>query len=211
MQIKHLVVTELQENCYIVWNDAGDCVVIDPGDAAPVLAFLAEQNLKPALIINTHGHCDHVMGNTAVRKATGALICIHALDAPMLASAIDCLAYWAGWPYEEHEPDFLYAEGETIGTGDLKFEVLFTPGHSPGSCSLVNRDENVVFSGDLVFRDSVGRPDLPGGDEKILLESIRTRFLTLPDDMKVYAGHFAQTTVGRERQKNPFLRPLSKT
>lgn len=209
IHIEMLVVTELAENTYIVWNDAGDCLVIDPGDAVPVLKFLKQQDLKPSMIINTHGHIDHVAGNTAVRKATGARIGIHAMDAPMLSSALYCGAQWVGWPYEEHQPDFLYAEGETVGTGELQFEALFTPGHSPGSCSLVSRTEGIVFSGDLVFMDSVGRSDLPGGDEATLFESIRDKFLLLPDAMKVYPGHGPETTVGRERRLNPFLSSLS--
>jgi glyoxylase-like metal-dependent hydrolase (beta-lactamase superfamily II) len=206
------VVTPLDENCYVLWNEDGDCVVVDPGgEAERILAFLDEHKLKPQVILNTHGHIDHVGANADLRDATGARIGVHPADAPMLSSSILCGAQWVGLPYREHAPDFVYNEGDTVGTGALMFEAYHTPGHSAGSCILVNRENAIVLGGDLVFAGGVGRWDLPGGDQGVLFESIRTRFLTLPDDFHVFPGHGPSTTVGTERRTNPHFAGLEKS
>jgi len=210
IHMKALVVTPLEENCYILWNDASDCVVIDPGgDAEVIVGFLRAQALTVDLIINTHGHIDHIGANVELRETTGAQICIHPHDAPMLASAVLSGASWIGLPFTEHQPDFLYHEGDRVGAGAIQFEVFHTPGHSPGSCILLNRDEKLLVGGDLVFAGGVGRWDLPGGDQQVLFESIRTKFLPLPDDVRVYPGHGHSTTVGTERRTNPYLQGLA--
>ena len=209
IHVHTLVVTPLEENCYILWNDAGDCVVVDPGgEVERISAALAERGLKPQLILNTHGHIDHIGANADLRDATGARITIHALDAPMLSSSLLCGATWLGMDYREHTQDFLYAEGEMVGAGGIQFEVFHTPGHSPGSCILLNRENRILMGGDLVFEGGVGRWDLLGGDQEVLFTSILEKFLPLPDDVKVYPGHGPATTVGRERRSNPFLVPL---
>jgi len=211
IHIQSLVVTPLEENCYVLWNDAQDCIVIDPGgDVDHISAVLEKQKLRPQLIINTHGHIDHIGANADLREQTGARIGIHPMDAPMLQSSLLCGAQWLGMEYREHSPDFLYAEGQTIGTGALQFEVFHTPGHSPGSCILLNRANNFLVGGDLVFAGAVGRWDLPGGDEDTLFQSILQKFLPLPDEVRVYPGHGPATTVGAERRNNPFLIPLER-
>lgn len=211
LHLHSLVVTPLEENCHIVWNDTGDCVVVDPGgEVDRILEALHERDLRPGLIINTHGHIDHIGANAELREATGGRICIHPLDAPMLSSSILCGAQWLGLPYREHSPDFLYNEGDCVGAGTLQFEVFHTPGHSPGSCILLQREANVLFGGDLVFAGSVGRWDLPGGDQQTLFMSIAQKFLPLPDDMVVYPGHGPSTTVGHERRTNPIVAPLDR-
>jgi glyoxylase-like metal-dependent hydrolase (beta-lactamase superfamily II) len=192
-----------------VWNDAGDCVLVDPGgDEDRIIAALRQLQVKPGLIINTHGHIDHIGANAPLRGHTSARICVHALDAPMLSSAILCGAVWLGLDFTEHQPDFLYAEGESIGVGELQFEVFHTPGHSPGSCILLNRPAKILLGGDLVFAGGVGRWDLPGGDQEVLFDSIARKFLPLDDDVVIYPGHGPSTTVGRERHTNPFLSAL---
>ncbi len=209
IHMRTLVVTPLQENCYILWDDARTCIVVDPGgEVDRILSALAERDLHPALILNTHGHIDHIGGNPALREATGAKIGVHPADAEMLSSSLLCGAQWTGLPFTEHQPDFLYQEGETVGAGDLLFEVFHTPGHSPGSCILLNRAEKILLGGDLVFEGGVGRWDLPFGDQQVLFKSIREKFLPLPDDVKVYPGHGPSTTVGAERTGNPFLASL---
>lgn len=207
IHIQHLVVTPLEENCYILLDDHGNSIVIDPGgEAERILQTLQKQSLKaPEFILNTHGHVDHVGANSEVRNATGARIGVHPLDAPMLGSALLCGAEWIGLPYIEHEPDFLFTEEETVGTGELRFEVFHTPGHSPGSCILLNRENRILIGGDLVFQGGVGRWDLPGGDQETLFRSIRDKFLPLEDDIVVYPGHGPATTVGTERRSNPFF------
>ncbi|MGI8906204.1 MAG: MBL fold metallo-hydrolase [Candidatus Sumerlaeaceae bacterium] len=211
VQIHTLVVTPLEENCYVLWNGDADCVVIDPGgEVERIWAFLSEQKLCPQLILNTHGHIDHIGANAELRDLTRARIGVHGLDAPMLDSAVLCGAQWIGLPYREHKPDFLYADGQTIGSGKLQFEVSHTPGHSPGSCILLNRANRILMGGDLVFAGAVGRWDLPGGNEEVLFQSIADKFLPLADDMQVYPGHGPATTVGAERRSNPFLAPLER-
>lgn len=205
--IQHFTVTELEENCYVVWDEQSrDCVVIDPGgEVERIERFLGDQKLAPALILNTHGHIDHIGGNAQLRRATGARIGVHAEDAPMLSSRLLCGADWLGWSFEEHLPDFLLLEGSNITSGSLVFEVAHTPGHSPGSVSLYLADAGHVFSGDLVFRGGVGRWDLPGGDQAVLMKSIREQFLSLPDAVHVHPGHGPATTVGLERRTNPYF------
>lgn len=207
IQFQVFTVTELQENCYVVWdNTTSDAVVIDPGGEAELIAaFLRDRALSPRLILNTHGHADHIGGNAALRAMTGAPIGVHPLDAPMLSSRLLCGADWLGWEFEEHQPDFLLAEGEPVEAGSLRFEVAHTPGHSPGSVSLYLKDEGLLFSGDLVFLNGVGRWDLPGGDQVALFRSIREKFLALPDDTRVFPGHGPETTVGYERRTNPYF------
>lgn len=211
MRVHTLVVTPLEENCHILWNDAGDALVIDPGgEVGRIVAALQERHLQPRLILNTHGHIDHIGANADLRDSTGARIGIHPIDAPMLSSSLLCGATWVGVPYREHAPDFLYEEGERIGVGELQFEVFHTPGHSPGSCILLNRDARLLIGGDLVFAGSVGRWDLPGGDQETLFTSIAQKFLSLPDDVTVYPGHGPRTTVGQERRTNPIVAPLDR-
>lgn len=210
VSFQYFTVTPLEENCYVVWDDeTRDAVVIDPGGEADlILTFLKDRALNVRLILNTHGHIDHIGANAALRTATGAPIGVHPHDAPMLSSRLLCGADWVGLPFEEHSPDFLLAEGEAVGEGALRFEVTHTPGHSPGSVMLHLPEAGLLFSGDLVFAGAVGRWDLPGGDQQTLFQSIREKFLALPDSTRVLPGHGPGTTVGYERRTNPYVAPL---
>jgi glyoxylase-like metal-dependent hydrolase (beta-lactamase superfamily II) len=206
-QVETLVVPPIYSNCYIL-HEARNAVVIDPGGIADeIMAIIHNRNLRVEAILNTHGHIDHVAANAEIRRQTAAPIHIHADDAAMLASSTLCGAAWSGLSYEEHQHDKLLVPSEICNTGRFQFTVQHTPGHCPGSVCLIVPDQKLVFSGDLVFRDSIGRSDLPGGNEAVLKDSLRW-FLTLPDDYHVYPGHGASTTVGRERKNNPFLRRL---
>lgn len=201
-----IVVPPLYSNCYIVADENGECVVVDPGgEVDEITKLLEERGLNLKMILNTHGHIDHIGGNAELRRRTGAKIGIHPIDAPMLGSTILCGAEWTGVPFEEHKEDFLFEDGDVITVGGMNFRVLFTPGHSPGSCCLYLEDKKVLFAGDLVFMDAVGRWDLPGGNKETLFTSLKEKFLTLPDDVTVFSGHGAVTTVERERRHNPFL------
>jgi len=209
VNIETIVVPPIYSNCYILADEAGHAVVIDPGGLPEEIMRMVEaENLTVEAIINTHGHIDHVGANAEIRRRTGAPIYIHEADAAMLSSALLCGANWAGLDYEEHTHDKLIVPGEPLNTGHFEFFVQHTPGHCPGSVCLV-MSQGLVFSGDLVFMGSIGRSDLPGGDEAVLMESLRW-FLTLPNAFKVYPGHGAATTVGRERADNPFLRRLGR-
>lgn len=209
LHVETLVVPPMYSNCYIVYDDPGNSVIIDPGGLTEdILQVVEQKKLCVQAIINTHGHIDHIGANAAVRRGTSAPIHIHSDDAAMLTSRLLCGADWSGMPYEEHVHDRLLMPGVTLHTGNFRFDVVHTPGHCPGSVCLVMPEHKTVFSGDLIFMDSVGRWDLPGGNETVLRKSLRW-FLTLPDDYQIYPGHGAPTTVGRERQLNPFLRGLS--
>lgn len=211
IHLQVFVVTALEENCYVLWTDGGDCVIVDPGgETERITAFLDSKSLKPQLIINTHGHIDHIGANADLRDATGARICIHPADAPMLESSLLSGAQWVGLPYREHSADFLYNEGDAVGAGAIQFEVFHTPGHSPGSCILLNRANKMLMGGDLVFAGGVGRWDLPGGNQEMLFRSISEKFLPLDDDIRVYPGHGPSTTVGVERRTNGYIAPLER-
>jgi glyoxylase-like metal-dependent hydrolase (beta-lactamase superfamily II) len=179
--------------------------VIDPGDDADrILAGAKKANLRIAHIINTHGHFDHVGGNRQLKAATDAELMIHPLDAPMLKQLGRMAGAFGLSAENSPAPDRLVEDGHTIAVGDLRLEVIHTPGHTPGGISLhVN---GCVFVGDTLFQGSIGRTDFPGGDFDTLLTSIRTRLFVLDDTTTVYTGHGPDTTIGTEKRFNPFAR-----
>jgi len=203
--LKMLVVGPIQANCYILGCErTKQAAVIDPGDDVDqILTALAKDELRLVSIINTHGHFDHTGGNKALKAATGAELLIHRADAPMIAHQGSGAAAWGMNIENSPPPDRYLEEGDSITVGDITLTVLHTPGHSPGGISLVT--DKMVFVGDTLFAGSIGRTDLPGGDYEGLLEGVRTKIFTLGDDVAVYPGHGPQTTVGQEKQYNPFF------
>ncbi len=205
MLIETLIVSSFQTNCYIVAAEAStDCAVIDPGDdAARILESLREKNLRCEKIFLTHGHIDHVGAAGEIAVRTGAAVYVHRAEKIVLRS-LPVQAGLFGVPVPGRIPQKQYLEGgESIPAGGLEFTVLFTPGHSPGGICLLTGE--AVFAGDTLFQESIGRTDLIGGSYEKLLDSIRTKLLTLPDDTVIYPGHGPPTTIGAERQFNPFL------
>lgn len=204
--IKELAVGPLMTNCIILGCEkTREAVVIDPGDETErILLSIADSKLKVKYIINTHGHFDHVGGNRKMKDATGADILIHALDAPMLSRlAVDAVAFGIS-AENSPPPDRTLEDGETITFGRIALKVIHTPGHSAGGISLYT-DGN-VFVGDTLFAGAIGRTDLPDGDYNTLLSSIRNRLFTLGDDVLVFSGHGPKTTIGKEKDSNPFVR-----
>jgi glyoxylase-like metal-dependent hydrolase (beta-lactamase superfamily II) len=197
------------ENTYVVWRAGqSDAVVIDPGfEPQPVLAKLAEERLTPRLILNTHGHVDHIAGNADLKRAfPAAPLLIGAGDAAMLTEPQLNFSAWAGVSVVSPPADRLLSEGDVVEAAGLRLEVLEIPGHSPGHVVYLLRDDPpVVFGGDVLFRGSIGRTDVPGGDLDQLLSGIRAKLWPLPDAAVVYPGHGPATTVGHERRTNPFL------
>jgi len=200
-----------QENTYVLYDDTKECVIIDPGcytagEKEQLAAFIENADLKPVLLLNTHCHLDHVFGNAFVAKKYGLDLVIHKGELPVLA-AVPEVSKMYGVPNVEESPaptKFLEG-GDVVEFGESKLEVLFTPGHSPASISFYSRKDGFVIGGDVLFQNSIGRTDLPGGDFPTLIRSIKEQFFPLGDDVRVYSGHGPATTVGAERQGNQFL------
>lgn len=205
MLIKSMAVGPIQANCYILGcEETREAAVIDPGgEADRILSSLAESSLTLKLILNTHGHFDHVAANRRVKEATAAQILIHALDAPMLDNLAASAATWGLSAENSPQPDRLVAEGDTVTFGKESLSVIHTPGHTPGGVSF--RIDHMVFVGDTLFAGSVGRTDFPGGDAGTLKNSIQQKLFTLGDSVTVYPGHMGTTSIGQERQHNPFV------
>jgi glyoxylase-like metal-dependent hydrolase (beta-lactamase superfamily II) len=206
MLLRSFVTGPLETNAYLLADrEEGGAIVIDPGgDPAEILAFLAAERLTCRFIVNTHGHFDHISGNRALKAATGASLLVHGDDLPMLTEAVSHARLFLMRAENSPPPDRVLADQETVQVGAVTLRVLHTPGHSPGGITLVT--PGAAFCGDLVFHGSVGRTDLPGGSERILLDSIRRHIATLPDDTVLYPGHGPETTVGLEKRQNPFFR-----
>lgn len=198
MLIKTLPVGQIEANCYIVTDeDTLECVVIDAGDESnTIMDYLEDRKLKVKYIFLTHGHFDHTMAANAVHEETGAPICMHRLDANATISS-------APFRFNPPADTIWYDEGDTFTVGSLKFEILHTPGHTPGGVTI--RCGDALFTGDTLFRDSCGRTDLPGGDMSVLMKSLK-RLSDLPGDYEVYPGHMDSTTMSRERLYNYYLR-----
>ncbi|MDU4960640.1 MAG: MBL fold metallo-hydrolase [Sporomusaceae bacterium] len=205
MKIRRLEVGALGTNCYIAWcEQTRQAIVIDPGgDADQILAVIQQENLAVAFIVNTHGHADHIGALTQVRQETGAPVLIHQADAAMLTSSSQNLSAYMGPGLTCQPADRMIREGDVIRFGNAALTVLETPGHTPGGICL--KGEGVVFSGDTLFAESIGRTDFPGGSYSQLIRHIREKLLILPDDWVVYPGHGPETTIGWERKMNPFI------
>jgi glyoxylase-like metal-dependent hydrolase (beta-lactamase superfamily II) len=209
MQLHTVVSMPFSENTYIVWQAGStEAVVIDPGfEPGPVLEKLADEGLTVPLILNTHGHVDHIAGNADLKAAfPNAPIVIGAGDADLLTDPLLNMSGLSGVPICSPRADRLVREGEVIESAGFRFEVFDIPGHSPGHVVyLVRGDPPVVFGGDVLFRGSIGRTDFPGGDLDLLLAGVRAKLWPLPDGTVVYPGHGPVTTVGHEKRTNPFL------
>jgi hydroxyacylglutathione hydrolase len=203
MRYQTVVVGGLETNCYLVYCETTrECAVVDPG-AEHELIFLAiaEDELKPVLLINTHGHVDHIGANRDVKEHFGTPIAIHSADAPMLGKVQQLeLRLFLG-AKDSPAADRILRDGDAVRIGTGALRVLHTPGHSPGSIAL--RADGFLLSGDTLFMEGVGRTDLPGGSRTQLVKSIREKLMTLPDDLVVLPGHGPHTTIGHERENNP--------
>ncbi len=204
---KGLTVGLLEVNCYILGDEeTKEAVVIDPGgDEDEILEVLKYNKFNLKLIIDTHGHFDHVDANQPLKAATGAKIAIHEADAGMLDKPSAEAMFFTGNRLRTSQADILLKENDILTFGQYRLKVLHTPGHTPGGISLVLEDHPYVYVGDLLFAGSIGRTDFPGGSYDALITAVRTKIFPLGDNYSVYPGHGPVTTVAQERQYNPFF------
>ncbi len=205
MRIEAIPVGPLQVNCFVVWCPATrQAMVVDPGDEPGlVLDVLEEEGLSLKMVVNTHGHFDHIGGNRGVLEEAGGELLIHENDAPLMKTAPEHAALYGLQAVLSPEPTRLLSGGEVLELGELTFQVVFTPGHSPGGICLYGQGH--LFSGDALFAGSIGRTDLPGGDHHQLIDGIRKHIMSLPEGTVVHPGHGPDTTIGREIDVNPFV------
>lgn len=210
MLIKCFTFNPFQENTYILSDSTRECIIIDPGcfnasERNEISDYIQSNGLQPVKLINTHCHIDHILGNKFIKEKYNLQLGIHPLEVPILGLGEASSKMWSV-PYETSpQPDYFIEEGETINFGESILQVLFTPGHSPGSICFYSETNRFVISGDVLFYGSIGRTDLPGGNHETLIKRIKTQLFPLGDDLKVYSGHGPATTIGFEKMNNPFL------
>ncbi len=209
MQLHCFTFNAFQENSYIVWDDSGECAVIDPGcyDAAEkqeLSAFIADNKLTVKLLLNTNCHIDHVLVNDFVKEKFVAPFLIHPHDEPVLRSVKAYAPTYGYTQYREALPDGWLTEGRPVSFGLTQLDVLFLPGHSPGHVGFYHAAGETLLAGDVLFRGSIGRTDLPGGGFDTLIQSIHQNLFVLPDTVMVYPGHGPATHLGDEKVSNPF-------
>ena len=210
IHIKAFTFSPISENTYVLYNNDGKAIIIDPGCYFPneqetLKNFLTDNSLTPVYLLNTHCHLDHVFGNKWVHETYGLEPHLHPNEEAMLALAPVSGERW-GLPFQNYTgPLHFLNDGDTVLLGETEIQVILAPGHSPGSICFYIPSQGDLIGGDVLFRGSIGRTDLPGGDSETLLNSIREKLWVLPDETVVYSGHGIKTTIGYEKRNNPFL------
>ncbi|MCU0398235.1 MAG: MBL fold metallo-hydrolase [Cyclobacteriaceae bacterium] len=209
LSVKRFEFNPFEENTYVVYDDTRQCIIIDPGcsdqeEESALMRFISSNALQVVMLINTHCHIDHVLGNAFIKNQYHVKLWIHEKEEPLLKSVKAYAPNYGFYRYNEAIADEFLKEGDFVELGNDRLEVLFVPGHSPGHIALYHKESKTVLGGDVLFRSSIGRTDLPGGDYDTLIRSIHTKLFTLPDDVTVYCGHGPETTIGYEKRTNPF-------
>jgi len=211
LRIKSFIFNTFQVNCYILYDESGEAVVVDAGcfdpqEVAFLRDFLSREKLRLVRNLNTHTHIDHILGNHHIAKHFGINPEFHQ-DGTIFFHTVHEIAASFGYTLNGiPEPKGFLADGEIIRFGNSELKVLHTPGHADGSICLYHQAGNLVLTGDVIFRDTIGRTDLPTGNFDLLMKSIREKLFVLPDDTVVYPGHGPETTIGYEKMNNPFIR-----
>ena len=211
LTVQPFIFNPVQENTYVIYNEKGQCCIIDPGcyfvsEEQELKNFIEQNHLQPIYLLNTHCHLDHIFGNKFIYKTYGLALWLNKLEKQVLEYGPASGQLWQ-MPFDNYDAELNFVdEGDVIRIGDDELQVLFTPGHSPGHVSFYSKENKFVISGDVLFEGSVGRTDLPGGDFIILEESIKTKLYTLPTDTIVYPGHGNTTTIEAEMKTNPFVK-----
>lgn len=209
IQIQTFAFNPFSENTYVVFDQTGEGVIIDPGcyeteEKTTLAKFIEDEGIKIKYLLNTHCHIDHVLGNDFVKEKYKVPFLIHPKEEPVLKSVKAYAPSYGFAQYHEALPDQFINEGDKVLFGNIVFQVVFLPGHAPGHIGFYDSDSKSLFSGDVLFQQSIGRTDLPGGDHNTLIKSIHQKIFTLPDEVVVYPGHGDTTTVGEEKVSNPF-------
>ena len=210
LQIQSFIFSPIQENTYILYNEFKQCIIIDPGcyfdeEKETLQSFISKNGLTPVMLLNTHCHLDHVFGNKFVAETYGLTLQLHEKEKTVLSFApTSGLMY--NMPFDNYTGAFIeLKEGDKVLLGDDELEILETPGHSPGSICFYCRKQHFVIGGDVLFKGSIGRTDLPMGDHQTLINSITKKLFLLPDNVVVYSGHGSTTSIGDEKFLNPFV------
>ena len=210
LSIKKFIVHPLQENSYVVSDETGDCIFIDPGFYFPeeqdkVKKYISDHDLNPVLIANTHCHFDHIMGVEFLRKEYGIGFSAHPDDSFWVEAAIEQGEMFGFRIESVRMPDSFFGEDEFVEFGNSALRIIHVPGHSPGHVVFYSEADKVLLAGDVIFYGSIGRTDLPGGDYNQLISNINNKLFTLPADVKILCGHGPSTNIGFEKSSNPFL------
>jgi len=209
--IRKFIFNELEVNSFVLFDEAKECIIVDPAcnseaQRRELYNFIDGNQLRPVYIINTHGHFDHIFANSWAKSTYQCPLLIHQNDLPLLEQA-DKYGGMFGFEVSiSPMPDRFLSHGEKIRFGNSELEILHVPGHSPGSVVLYAREDKFIIGGDVLFKGSIGRTDLPGGDYNLLIRGIREKLMALPRDTVVWPGHGAKTTIGHEYDTNPFLK-----
>ncbi|MFY0601169.1 MAG: MBL fold metallo-hydrolase [Cyclobacteriaceae bacterium] len=211
MKIKSFVFNPFYENTYLLWDDSMECIIVDPGcyekhERDEIISFIESEKLNVKLILNTHCHIDHVLGNYYMKDYFKCSLWIPENEALSYEAVTAYAPQWGIQNYTKGEPDSLIKEGQNIGFGKVNCKVIEAPGHSPGHQVFYFEKESMLIGGDVLFKQSIGRTDLPGGDHEQLIQNIKEKIYTLPDSTTVFPGHGPETTVGFEKVNNPFVK-----
>jgi hydroxyacylglutathione hydrolase len=211
VEIKTFNFNPFQVNSYLIYNESGKCIIVDAScyeksEMEELSTFIEERGFKPILLLNTHGHVDHIPGNSYLSKKYSIPIAMHKEDLFLLENAVEHGLFFGFEISKPPDPTMFLAHGETLSLDSEQLEIRHAPGHSPGSVLIYSPNDKFIITGDVIFSGSIGRTDLPGGDYDVLMNSIRKQVLTLPDDTLIYPGHGPYTSVKAEKLRNPFLK-----
>jgi glyoxylase-like metal-dependent hydrolase (beta-lactamase superfamily II) len=210
LRLKVFTFNPFLENTYILYDETKDAAIFDPGcyenhEKTELTDFIERENLNVTHLINTHCHIDHVLGNAFVKAKYDVDLWIHRNEIPVLKSVSAYAPNYGFAGYQDTEPDKFIDQNQKLKIGNTELEIRFVPGHSPGHLVFYHEPSGICIAGDTLFQGSIGRTDLPGGNHQTLLRSIKSELFTLPDDTKVYPGHGPETTIGTEKEYNPFV------
>lgn len=210
LQTHFFTFNPFQENTYLLFDETNECVIIDPGcstdaERNELTQFISTNKLNPVLLINTHSHLDHMLGNSFIKQTYNIPFLLHKNELPILHSAVETGRKYGVVITPSPEPDRFIEDEEIVRFGKTVLKTLYTPGHAPGEISFYHDESKTLIAGDVLFNGSIGRYDFPLSDYESLMQSIFKKLLVLPDDVKVYCGHGSPTTIGKEKRSNPYL------